>query len=115
MHDHQHAHGGSQGCGCGCGGHGDKAPASLSRDWAQVPDAEIICPCRGVSKGDVLAAIASGAHTLALLKTMTQAGRGRDCQRLHPQGHSCEGELAELLALYAQPPQGWGLGGGCGC
>jgi bacterioferritin-associated ferredoxin len=111
---HSHHGQAGQGCGCGCGSHGPQIAARPSRDWGQVPDSQIICPCLGVSKGEILAAIHAGAHTLPLLKTMTQAGRGRDCRRLHPQGRSCETELAELVALYARPPAGLEPPGGHG-
>lgn len=105
-HDH-----GSHACGCGCGGHA--APAPASRDWATAPETEIVCPCLGLTKADICTAIRAGAFTLPLLKVMTGAGRGRDCARLHPQGRSCEADLAALLGLYAQPPAGWSPGG-CG-
>lgn len=106
-----HDHHPGQACGCGCGGQG-QAPAA-GRDWASAPGGEMVCPCLGLSKADICAAIGAGAFTLPLLKVMTGAGRGRDCARLHPQGRSCEADLAELLRLYAQPPPGW-TPGGCG-
>lgn len=98
-------------CGCGCGGHASPAPSG--RDWAAASDSQIVCPCLGLSKSAIRAAIAAGAFTLPLLKIMTGAGRGRDCAHKHPLGRSCEADLAELLRLYAQPPAGW-TPGGCG-
>lgn len=97
-------------CGCGCGG---GSLGAASRDWAAAPDAEIICPCLGLSKGQVLAAIQAGAYTLPLLKVMTGAGRGRDCAALHPLGRSCQADLDEMLRLYAQAPLDL-PGSGCG-
>ena len=96
--------------GCGCGGSG-AGPAS--RDWRAAGPEETVCPCRGLTKAALLEAIANGAHTLALLKILTGAGRGRDCQKLHLQGRSCEADLAELIRVYARPPAGW-PSGGCG-
>jgi NAD(P)H-nitrite reductase large subunit len=104
--DHDH-----QSCSCGCGGHTRPSPAG--RDWSQAGAGEIVCPCLGLSKAAILAAIQAGAFTLPLLKVMTGAGRGRDCARFNPLGRSCEADLAELLRLYAQPPAGWSPGG-CG-
>ena len=104
---HKHDHGQS----CGCGSHASVGPAG--RDWAAAGPDEVVCPCRGLSKAAILEAIAAGAFTLPLLKTMTGAGRGRDCKTLHPEGHDCQADLAALLDLYAQPPAGWPRGG-CG-
>jgi NAD(P)H-nitrite reductase large subunit len=105
-HDHDH-----QACGCGCGGHAGPGPAG--RDWATAPARQVVCPCLGLDKAAILGAIQAGAFTLPLLKVMTGAGRGRDCARLNPTGGTCEADLAELLRLYAQPPEGWPTGG-CG-
>ena len=104
---HEHGH---QGCGCGCGGTGG-GPAS--RDWRAAGAEEVVCPCRGLTKAALVEAIDGGAHTLALLKVLTGAGRGRDCRRLHPQGRSCEADLAQLIQIHARPPAGW-PSGGCG-
>jgi hypothetical protein len=105
-HDHDH-----QSCGCGCGGHSSPTPSG--RDWASADSSEIVCPCLGLGKAAICAAIQAGAFTLPLLKVMTGAGRGGDCARLNPWGRSCEADLAALLRLYAQPPAGWPQGG-CG-
>ncbi|MFH1059960.1 MAG: (2Fe-2S)-binding protein [Pseudomonadota bacterium] len=103
--EHEH-----QGCGCGCGGEPAGEPA---RDWARAGSAAMVCPCRGVDKAAVMAAIASGAYTVALVKTMTGAGRGRECGEKHPLGRSCLADLEALVRLYADPPPGAG-GDGCG-
>ena len=109
-HDkHGHDH---QSCGCGCGGQGQLPPASRDH-WAKAAPQEMVCPCLGLNKAAIVRAIQDGACTLPLLKVMTGAGRGADCARLHPAGRSCEADLAALLALYAQKPQGWPQGG-CG-
>lgn len=84
------------------------------RAWREAPGDAVACPCQGVTKAQVVSAIEAGAYTLPLLKTMTGAGRGSDCKRLHPSGVSCEGDLQALLELYATPPAGT-VTGGCGC
>lgn len=104
-HDHEH-----QGCGCGCGGGDFGQPM---RDWATAGPDEMVCPCRGLDKAAVQGAIAAGAYTVALVKIMTGAGRGRDCERKHPLGRSCLADLEALVRLYADPPPG-ATGGGCG-
>lgn len=97
--------------GCGCGGHASAGGAR--RDWASAGPGQVVCPCLGLDKAAILRAIRDGAFTLPLLKVMTGAGRGADCARSHSEGHSCEADLLALLALYAEPPSGWPLGG-CG-
>lgn len=103
---HEQGHGG-----CGCGGH--DAPGPASRDWRAAGAEEMVCFCRGLTKGALVEAIQGGAHTLALLKVLTGAGRERDCQRLNPAGRSCQADLAALVDLYGHAPAGW-PSGGCG-
>ncbi|MFZ5587911.1 MAG: (2Fe-2S)-binding protein [Thermodesulfobacteriota bacterium] len=102
--EHQH-----QGCGCGCGGGSAGEPA---RDWSAAGPETLVCPCLGLDKAAVREAIAAGAYTVALVKAMTGAGRGRDCAHKHPQGRSCLADLEALVRLYADPPPG--ASGGCG-
>ncbi|MCB2188193.1 MAG: (2Fe-2S)-binding protein [Deltaproteobacteria bacterium] len=93
-----------EGCGCGCGGHeAPVRPGFSGRDWRAAADDEVVCPCRGITKAQVVEAIASGAFTLPLLKISTGAGRGKDCRTRHPRGRSCELDLEDLLAVYAEP------------
>lgn len=54
-------------------------------------DEAIVCQCEQVSKGDILAAIASGAHTLDGVKHRTGSGMGR-CQ-----GSRCRARIEALL------------------
>jgi acyl CoA:acetate/3-ketoacid CoA transferase alpha subunit len=104
-------------CGCGCGHHDEDADHSRrlapSRDWSQVSDEETVCYCQSTSKGALLEAIRQGAYTLPLLKTMTGAGRGRQCKQRHPEERGCEADLEELIRLYAQGPA-LERAGGCG-
>lgn len=94
-HDHD------QGCGCGCGcGAGPAAQPELEDRWRRAPDDEMVCPCRGVSKSQVAAAVAAGAYTLPLVKVMTGAGRGNRCAELHSDGRSCEADLEALIRIY---------------
>ncbi|MBU2468877.1 MAG: (2Fe-2S)-binding protein [Proteobacteria bacterium] len=89
-------HEGHGGCGCGCGG----APAldnELARRWRDAPDDEAVCPCAGVDKGAVKAAIAAGAYTAPLVKAMTGVGREAGCR----QRRECQADLGVLVALYA--------------
>ncbi|WP_420841868.1 (2Fe-2S)-binding protein [Fimbriiglobus ruber] len=58
------------------------------------PD-RIVCKCLRVTEGEIVDAIASGAHTLPALRRATQAGTGCNC---------CLGQLREYLATYATSP-----------
>ncbi len=89
---------GHQGCGCGCG-EAHALSRQEARRWRQAPEGEP-GPCAGVDKAAVLAAIEAGAYTPALVKAMTQAGREPGCKTRK----QCEGDVAALVALYAQPP-----------
>ena len=95
-----------QSCGCGCGRHdGDHSlRVAPTRDWTQASDEETVCYCQTIAKGALVEAIRQGAYTLPLLKTMTGAGRGRQCKQRHPDERGCEADLEELIRLYAQPP-----------
>lgn len=111
MSDANHPH--DHGQGCGCGQH--HAEAISRDDWAGEPDETIVCHCLGLTKADIVAAIERGAFTVALVKTMTGAGRGRQCKSRHPLGVSCEGDIASLVKAFGRPPDGYATGGGCGC
>ena len=86
-------------------------------DWAQAADDELVCYCNRVTKAQVVDAIRMGACTVPLIKTATQAGRGKDCKRVHPEARTCEGDLDQLLDLYCEgerPTVGCSCGCGCG-
>lgn len=92
----EHDQHGSCGCGCGCG----ETPIvdnELAQRWRQAPDDEAVCPCAGVDKGAVKAAIAAGAYTAPLVKVMTGVGREVGCR----QRRQCQADLEVLVALYA--------------
>lgn len=86
-------------------------------DWAQADGDEVVCHCLGINKRMIVDAIESGAYTLALVKTMTQAGRGKDCKQRHPMQRTCETDIEELIELYNQEPSAMpdSCGGDCGC
>lgn len=84
-------------------------------DWATADGDEIVCHCMGVNKRTILEAIEAGAFTVPLLKTMTQAGRGKDCKRRHPLARNCEQDLEALLDLYNTGPTATKCSCGCGC
>lgn len=92
----EHEHHESCGCGCGCG---DSTPLDTeqARRWREAPDDEAVCPCSGVDKGAVKAAIAAGAYTAPLVKAMTGVGREAGCR----QRRECSADLEVLVALYA--------------
>ena len=50
---------------------GSAKPASLA-----LPDTATICSCHNVTKGDVVAAVQAGNHTVADVKACTKAGTG---------------------------------------
>ena len=103
---HEHDHGGeSCGCGCGCGA-GPLLDPELSARWQDAPGDELVCHCGQVDKAAIVGAIEAGSYTLPLVKLMTGACQGSDCEKLNPQGRCCEIDIQALIALYAQPPVG---------
>lgn len=64
---------------------------SPSRKVLVQKDDEIVCQCEQISKGEILAAIARGAHTLDGVKHRTGSGLGR-CQ-----GSRCRAHIEALL------------------
>jgi NAD(P)H-nitrite reductase large subunit len=95
-------------CGCGCHDSENKAskPTDLP-DWAQAPGETLVCHCGQVSKSKIVEAIRLGAYTLPLVKTMTGAGRGNDCEAKNPLGRCCIPDIQELIRLYHQEPPQW--------
>jgi nitrite reductase (NADH) large subunit len=70
------------------GAHGAERGASP----AELPDDAQVCNCNGVSKGEIVAAVAGGCRSLKVLCDATRAGTG--CG-------SCKPAVQELLALHA--------------
>lgn len=75
------------------------------------PDSElVICRCEEVTKGEILDAIESGAHTLWQLRRLTRSGlglcQGRSCERLAARilAEALGVPLAEVLTLSKRPP-----------
>ncbi len=98
-----------KGCGCGCG----VATVPLEAvevDWASMPDVAIVCGCAQVDKKTIIEAIGKGAYTLPLLKIMTGAGQGSDCEQTNPRRRPCQADLQALLEIYSQQKP---LGGCC--
>lgn len=54
--------------------HAGNAGAALGTD--ALPDSAQICSCFDVSKGDIIAAVQAGCHTVAAIKSHTKAGTG---------------------------------------
>lgn len=79
-------------------GEGDSASA------AELPDDTQVCNCNGVTKGDLVACVHSGAQTLTQVCATTRAGKG--CG-------SCKGLVADIVAcaaggaLAADPAADW--------
>ena len=71
-------------------------------DWKSAPDEEIVCFCRRVTKGQVLAAIAVGAGTLKDVMERTGAGKGRDCAVKNPRMVCCHMDIRRILDLFAE-------------
>ena len=95
-----------KGCSCGCGcGHQEAPEARLLAQWQAAPPHQIVCPCQGITKAQLIQAIECGAYTIPLLGVLTGAGRGKDCPRLHPQHRSCHPDLAALIQLYYRGPR----------
>ncbi|MBP0465558.1 FAD-dependent oxidoreductase [Roseomonas sp. PWR1] len=69
--------------------------AAPAFDVAAIADATILCRCEEVTAGDLRAAMAGGARTLAALKKETRAGMGR-CQ-----GRMCAAAVARLAGAPA--------------
>ncbi|RJX29517.1 MAG: hypothetical protein C4525_14410 [Desulfarculus sp.] len=94
-----------EGCECGCGceeiAGGDPA---LREYWRQAPDQELVCFCGQVSKGQIVRAIMLGAYTIPVIKIMTGACQGRDCQTKNPRGRCCDADVKCLIELHASRP-----------
>jgi len=105
------------GCSCGCDHHHGAGPRAAydGPDWTQEPGDAVVCHCLGVTKAQVLDAIAKGAYTVPLLKIMAGTAQGSDCKKKHPLGRTCEVDLAELIRLYQSEPPPLEPSGGCGC
>jgi NAD(P)H-nitrite reductase large subunit len=101
------------GCGCGCGSHAPAAEPADLPDWAAQPEEALVCPCQGVTKGQVRRAVEQGAYTAPLVAAMTGAGRGTECESRHPAGRSCLPDVEELIRLYQTEPPPLPQGGGC--
>ena len=99
--DHQHDH---QGCGCGCGEMPAMIDPELGPYWRDAPATELVCYCGKVSKGAIVEAIQRGAYTLPVIKIMTGACQGKDCEELNPRGRCCSKDIQQLIELYGTRP-----------
>ncbi len=106
----------NQGCGCGCGcGEEASLPVSRLPDWASAPDDALVCHCGKVDKAAIKNAVQMGAYTIPLVKIMTGACRGNDCETLNPLGRSCAADIQELIRLYHQGPPDFITKSSCSC
>lgn len=71
-------------------------------DWAETADDTIVCYCGGVNKGQVVAAIRSGALDGKAIHAATGAGFGGRCMELHPRKRCCHSDIEQLIKLYGQ-------------
>lgn len=94
----------SCGCGCGCGETPAAVDPELGAFWKDAPATEIVCYCGQVSKGSLVEAIQRGAYTLPVIKIMTGACKGKDCETLNPRSRCCAKDIQQLIALYGQRP-----------
>ncbi|MFE5704522.1 nitrite reductase large subunit NirB [Rhodococcus koreensis] len=82
----------------------DVGAPSAATSVADLPDDLQVCNCNGVSKGDLVACVHSGAKTLTDVCAQTRAGKG--CG-------SCKGLVADIVAcaaggeLEADPSADW--------
>lgn len=83
----------------------DRPPPDVSWAWdspdGAAPDAsgDLICPCEGIPRGEVVAAIGAGCRSVDAVKRATKATFGV-CQ-----SRSCAGEIATLIGLAAHDPR----------
>ncbi|MHC4518030.1 MAG: arsenite methyltransferase [Planctomycetota bacterium] len=68
-----------------------------------MPDAQIICYCKGVTKAAIVEAIQDGTQTLDDVRHVTTACTGTECQTKNPSGRCCSGDIQELMATYGEP------------
>lgn len=94
----------SCGCGCGCEETTGRSDPALKDYWQRAADDELVCYCGQVSKGVIVRAIMLGAYTIPVIKVMTGACSGRDCQTLNPRGRCCAEDIKCLIELHASRP-----------
>jgi nitrite reductase (NADH) large subunit len=70
----------------------DLGTPSVAASAADLPDDLQVCNCNGVTKGDLVACVHSGATTLSAVCAQTRAGKG--CG-------SCKGLVADIVAAAA--------------
>lgn len=67
-----------------------------------VPDPQIICYCKGITKGAIVQAIHDGAGTLDDIRRMTTACTGGECKTKNPSGRCCSTDIQELVTVYTE-------------
>lgn len=65
-----------------------------------MPDAQIICSCKGITKAVIVQAIHDGARTLDDLRRITTACTGTECKTKNPSGRCCSEDIQELITMY---------------
>ena len=70
-----------------------------------MPDAQIICYCKGVTKATIVQAIRDGAQTLDDVRQVTTACTGSECKTRNPAGRCCSVDIHELVAMYRKSSQ----------
>ena len=70
-----------------------------------MPDAQIICYCKGITKAAIVQAVGDGARTLDDIRRMTTACTGGECKTKNPSGRCCSGDIQELITVYGESSQ----------
>jgi NAD(P)H-nitrite reductase large subunit len=58
---------------------------------------ELICFCKGVTRGSIVDAIRKGASTVKAIQNATGAGTGNRCKELNPKGVCCIPDIKVIL------------------
>ena len=76
---------------------------------------EIICYCQNVSKKEIVAALESGASSLADVQRITRAGTGSRCKELNSKGVCCHRDIVDLLNSFNKKISNSKQHGKCSC
>lgn len=68
-------------------------------NWNTAPDSEIVCYCRNVTKGEILAALRDieGCNKLDCIMRKTGAGTGSECETKNPRGRCCHMDIQKII------------------
>lgn len=70
-----------------------------------MPDPQIICYCKAITKAAIVQSVHDGARTLDDIRRMTTACTGTECKTKNPSGRCCSDDIQELITVYGESSQ----------